>query len=63
MIETGCSNGVEVALIDPMFPMMLKSVVRFLFAQGLSIGIFVHDAVTMAKQRRSDPWFEDKPTT
>ncbi len=63
MIETGGSNGIEVALVDPMCPMMLKSAFRFIFAQGLSIGIFVHDAVTMAKQRRSDPWFEDKPTT
>jgi len=66
MVQASSCNLVEVVLSDPSVPVSGETRRSFVFAEGLSVCVLVHDSPTRRpffKDRWSDPWLKHEPTT
>ena len=66
MIQSCGSYLIEVVLSDPCIPVLGKPRGCLVWSQRLRVGVLIDDSVAggpLGEDGRSDPWFEDKPTT
>lgn len=61
-VQTSCSNGIHVGLLNPAIPVGVQPAVAFGLAICLAESVLIHDIVWCSLEDAwSNPWLEDEP--